>query len=92
MKASFTRDGALFDPQVVAFGSWFESPTRGVAPVVVSYVFGTNAEIIRTDTGLYYVEILLMLRGNLKYTWRSTYPNEESNVESAVTVTARTVV
>lgn len=65
--ATFTDDdGAAVDPATVTF--------RWTTPAGVSdsYVYGTDAEVVRDATGLFHVDLPVTERGLWLYRWESS--------------------
>lgn len=92
LTVTFTRDRVAFDPQVVLFTSAFTPSTVGMPQVKQVYTYGSDAQVVRTGVGSYYVEQLLSTPGSIHYTWRSTAWGEEVNVEEICAVNARAVL
>lgn len=88
INASFTNaSGALFDPATLSFSISHVSTVNG-AVTLQTYVYPTDAQIVRTATGKYYFALLLTEAGKWLWRWQSTATNEESLVEGTVLSTA----
>lgn len=58
LRALFTVSGVLTDPTTLGFK--IENPTGSAA----TYIYGTNAELIREATGIYYVNFVMNTSGS----------------------------
>jgi hypothetical protein len=89
INATFTNTaGALFDPAALSFALSHVSAVTGIV-TLQTYVYPTDAQIVRTATGKYYFALLLTEAGSWLYRWSSTALNEELVVEGTVMATAK---
>jgi hypothetical protein len=58
--------GTLVDPTTVKFR------TRTPAGVVVEYVYGVDADLVKDSTGIYHFDITFVSSGLWKYRWITT--------------------
>jgi len=61
-----TAAGSAVDPSTVTFYA------RTPAGIVLDYVYGTDAEVIKSATGIYYVDVSANEVGRWRYSFRST--------------------
>lgn len=59
----------VVDPGTVTFK--LKSP----GGTVTTYVYGTDAQVVKTGTGTYYVDALPTLEGRYSYRWAGTVTN-----------------
>lgn len=69
-------DDALVDPATVRFK--FETP----AGVETTYVYGTDAQLVKESTGVYYVELNANAAGRWTYRFESTGGFQTAGEES----------
>lgn len=58
--------GVITDPDAVTFS------IRNPAGAIVTYVYLTDAALVRTTTGVYYVDFAITLPGRHVYRWAGT--------------------
>lgn len=58
--------GVAFDPTTVAFK--FKKPDR----TITTYIYGTDAQLVKVATGNYRVDIDASVKGKYQYRWYST--------------------
>jgi hypothetical protein len=75
-------DGTDVDPSTVSFKSY--SPNGAIS----SYVYGTDSEVIRANTGDYYVDFVPAQSGRWFYRWASTGSGTAIALEGEVVVQA----
>lgn len=61
-QVSFTDDGVVTDPSAITYK--FKTP----AGVTTTYVYGTDVQLVKLSTGIYYVDLTIALEG--RYDWR----------------------
>lgn len=84
---SFELDDAPLDPGTLVFRI-----RRHAKAAHEAYTYGVDEEIVRTEAGEYYFEILLDTPGVVvDYRWESTDEGEESAQEGRITVPRRDV-
>ncbi len=59
--------GTVVDPSALTF-------QITVAGSTTSYTYGTDAELVKASTGVYYVDFTVVTRGKHTYRWASTSP------------------
>lgn len=75
-------DGADLDPTTIKFKLYAPDAT------VTTYVYGTDADIERTSTGDYYVDVTPTMAGRYHFRWVSTGTNQKSAIEGTFVVQA----
>lgn len=73
-------DGVDVDPDTITFKIY--SPDAAIT----SYVYGTDAEILRTSDGDYYIDVTPNLPGRWHFRWESTGANLATAVEGQFVV------
>jgi hypothetical protein len=73
-------DGTNIDPSVVK--SWFRSPSG----TVTIYTYGTDAELVKSATGIYYMDVNLDTAGDWHYGFYSTGTGQAASVDTKLTV------
>lgn len=73
-------DAADVDPDTITFKLY--SPEADIT----TYVYGTNAQINRTSTGDYFVDVTPSLPGRWHFRWESTGTNKTTAIEGTFVV------
>ena len=72
--------GADTDPSTVTFKLY--SPSAEIS----TYVYGTNAEVLKTSVGDYYIDVTPDEPGRWHFRWESTGTNKATAVEGSFVV------
>ena len=76
MAAAFTSGGVAFDPTAVVFKLKLPSGT------IVTYTYGTDAELVKDSTGNYHVDYKVTIKGAYHYYFDGTGAIEAAEEDS----------
>jgi hypothetical protein len=72
--------GADVDPDTIKFKLYAPDAT------ITTYTYNTDAQLLRTSTGDYYVDVTPSLPGRWHFRWESTGTNKASAIEGSFVV------